>query len=167
MIKISIVGPESSGKSTLALSLSQKLDCKLCEEYSRKYLEKKTDYDVTDLKTIAKKQDQLIRKEIVRGGKYLIVDTCVLDIELWSKIKYNKVDEKILDLSRKEEFDFYLLCKPDIPWEYDKLRENQYNRESIYEEFKSVMKEKKLNYFIIEGSVSKRISSALKIINNY
>ena len=41
MIKISIVGPESSGKSTLALSLSQKLDCKLCEEYSRKYLEKK------------------------------------------------------------------------------------------------------------------------------
>ena len=78
-----------------------------------------------------------------------------------------EIEEKILDLSRKEEFDFYLLCKPDIPWEYDKLRENQYNRESIYEEFKSIMKEKKLNYFIMKGSVSKRISSALKIINNY
>ena len=167
MIKISIVGPESSGKSTLALSLSQKLECEVCEEHSRKYLEKKTYYDVSDLKTIAKEQDKLIRKGIERGGKYLIADTCVLDIELWSKIRFNKIDEKILDLSSKEECDFYLLCKPDIPWEYDKLRENQYNRESIYEKFKSVMKEKKINYFIMKGSVSKRISYALKIINNY
>ena len=167
MIRISIVGPESSGKSTLALSLSQKLECEVCEEHSRKYLEKKTYYDVSDLKIIAKEQDKLIRKGIERGGEYLIADTCVLDIELWSKIRFNKIDEKILDLSSKEEFDFYLLCKPDIPWEYDKLRENQYNRESIYEKFKSVMKEKKINYFIMKGSVSKRISYALKIINNY
>ena len=86
MIKISIVGPESSGKSTLALSLSQKLDCKLCEEYSRKYLEKKKDYDVTDLKTIAKKQDQLIRKEIVRGGNYLIVDTPIFNLIVEHKL---------------------------------------------------------------------------------
>ena len=91
MIKISIVGPESSGKSTLALSLSQKLECEVCEEHSRKYLEKKIHYDVSDLKTIAKEQDKLIRKGIERGGKYLLADTCVLDIELWSKIKFNKI----------------------------------------------------------------------------
>ena len=167
MIKISIVGPESSGKSTLALSLSQKLECEFCEEYSRKYLEKKIHYNISDLKKIAKEQHKLIRKGIERGEKYLIADTCVLDIEIWSKIKFNKIEEKVLYLSSKEEFDFYLLCKPDIPWEYDKLRENQYNRENIYEEFKSIMKEKKLNYFIIEGSISKRINSALKIIKNY
>ena len=62
MIKISIVGPESSGKSTLALSLSQKLECEVCEEHSRKYLEKKKHYDISDLKTIAKQQDKLIKK---------------------------------------------------------------------------------------------------------
>ena len=54
MIKISIVGPESSGKSTLALSLSQKLECEVCEEHSRKYLENIIHFDVSDLKTIAK-----------------------------------------------------------------------------------------------------------------
>lgn len=167
MIKISIVGPESSGKSTLALSLSQTLGCKLCEEYSRKYLEGKTHYKISDLQIIAKEQNKIIKNGIKKGGKYIVADTCILDIELWSKIKFNKIEEKTLQLSSQEEFDIYFLCKPDMPWEYDKLRENQNNREKIYKEFISVIKEKKLNYFIVEGTLKKRMSYALKVIKNY
>ncbi len=166
MIKISIVGPESSGKSTLALSLSQKLGCKLCEEYSRKYLEGKTHYKISDLQIIAKEQNKIIKNGIKKGGGYIVADTCILDIELWSKIKFKKVDEKILYLSNKEEFDVYLLCKPDIPWKYDKLRENEHTRELIYKEFKSIMKKRNLNYFVIGGSLVKRIASSLDIIKN-
>ena len=107
-----------------------------------------------------------IEEEIRGGGDYIITDTCVLDIELWSKIKFKKVDEKILYLSTKEEFDIYLLCKPDIPWKYDKLRENEHTRELIYKEFKSIMKKRNLNYFVIGGSLVKRIASSLDIIKN-
>ena len=48
---VEIYGPESSGKSTLALSLSQKLECEVCEEHSRKYLEKKKHYDIEEIYT--------------------------------------------------------------------------------------------------------------------
>ncbi len=166
MIKISVVGPESSGKSTLARSLSKTLECELCDEYAREYLEKKSIYNILDLEIIAKKQNIIIEDAIKRGGDYIIADTSILDIELWSRIKFNRVKKKILRLSKKEEFDIYLLCKPDIPWEYDKLRENQNNRDMIYEEFRSAMKERKLNYYIIEGSLVNRINSSLNIINN-
>ncbi|MDG2342250.1 MAG: ATP-binding protein [Cytophagales bacterium] len=166
MKKISIVGPESSGKSTLALSLSQALECNYCDEYARKYLEKKSNYNIHDLEIIAKKQNKKIEEGIKGGGDYIISDTCVLDIELWSKIKFKRVDEKISQLSTKEEFDIYLLCKPDIPWKYDKLRENEHTREFIYKEFKSIMKKRSLNYFVIGGSLVKRITSSLDIIKN-
>ena len=49
MIKISFVGPESSGKTTLAETLSKKLNCTLVSEYARKYLKDKSDYSVYDL----------------------------------------------------------------------------------------------------------------------
>ena len=88
MKKISIVGPESSGKSTLALSLSQALGCNYCDEYAREYLEKKSNYNIYDLEIIAKKQKKKIEEGIRGGGDYIITDTCVLDIELWSKIKF-------------------------------------------------------------------------------
>ena len=41
MKKISIVGPESSGKSTLGVYLSRVLECSLVLEYSREYLRNK------------------------------------------------------------------------------------------------------------------------------
>ena len=167
MIKIAFLGPESSGKTTLAEMLTKKLNCSLVSEYARKYLEDKPDYSVHDLKKIVEGQSRELYKKSKKREMFLISDTCLIDIEIWSEVKFKTLDPEIKKNSDEEKFDIYFLCKPDIPWEYDKLRENQYNRESIYEEFKSIMKEKKLNYFIMKGSVSKRISSALKIINNY
>ena len=38
------------------------------------------------------------------------------------QIKFNHVDVDLKYLSLNEDFDFYLLCKPDIPWEEDRLR---------------------------------------------
>ena len=91
MKKISIVGPESSGKSLLANTLSKSLNCSLTQEYARQYLNNKNNYDYDDLTQIAIEQNAIIKKEIKRGGAFLIADTSLIVIEIWSKIKFNKL----------------------------------------------------------------------------
>ena len=63
MIKIAFLGPESSGKTTLAEMLTKKLNCSLVSEYARKYLEDKPDYSVHDLKKIAEGQSRELYKK--------------------------------------------------------------------------------------------------------
>ena len=57
VIKIVIIGPESTGKSTLCEELAQHYDAPWCPEFAREYLlTYGTDYQYEDLLTIAKGQ---------------------------------------------------------------------------------------------------------------
>ena len=91
MKKISVVGPESSGKTTLTKYLSKTLKCNYSEEYARAYLDKRKTYDVQDLIKIAREQNRIIKNSIKKDNEYFIADTSCLVIELWSKIKFNYV----------------------------------------------------------------------------
>ena len=53
-LKIAFTGPESSGKTTLAKWLSEELSAVCCDEFARKYLEKKERYYQKDLTEIAR-----------------------------------------------------------------------------------------------------------------
>ena len=164
--KISIVGPESSGKTTITKILSKVLNCNYCEEYARDYLSIKKNYQYDDLIEIGKGQDKIIKKSLGKSSRYFITDTSCLVVELWSKIKFKKVDQKLYKLSKSEDFDFYLLCKPDIPWEKDDLRENPEDRDKIFIEYEEVLKRRKLNYKIIQGSLIERLLTSLDFIKN-
>jgi hypothetical protein len=32
-----------------------------------------------------------------------------------------------------------MLCEPDIPWEYDPLRENEHDRYRLYDQYKNIL----------------------------
>ena len=166
MKKISIVGPESSGKSLLANTLSKSLNCSLTEEYARQYLNNKNSYDYDDLTQIAIKQNEIIKKEIKRGGNFLIADTSLIVIEIWSKMKFNKTDSRIINLSKQEKFDYYILCKPDIPWVFDSLRENPNDRDYIFKFYLKILKKRNYNFKIVSGPHATRTLASLDFIFN-
>ena len=166
MKKISIVGPESSGKSLLANTLSKSLNCSLTEEYARQYLNNKNSYDYDDLTQIAIKQNEIIKKEIKRGDNFFIADTSLIVIEIWSKIKFNKTDSRIINLSKQEKFDYYILCKPDIPWVFDSLRENPNDRDYIFKFYLKILKKRNYNFKIVSGPHATRTLASLDFIFN-
>ena len=166
MKKISIVGPESSGKSLLANTLSKSLNCSLTEEYARQYLTNKNSYDYDDLTQIAIKQNEIIKKEIKRGGNFFIADTSLIVIEIWSKMKFNKTDSRIINLSKQEKFDYYILCKPDIPWVFDSLRENPNDRDYIFKFYLKILKKRNYNFKIVSGPHATRTLASLDFIFN-
>ena len=95
MKKISIIGPESSGKTTLANSLSKLLKESFVDEFARDYVNKNKNYTISSLETIAKKQSQRIEEKKMKVKKFLISDTSMIDILIWSEFKYNQCSKKI------------------------------------------------------------------------
>ena len=159
---ITISAPSGSGKTTLCKALANELKIPFCKEYAREYLELlKTDYSQADLMIIAKKQFQLEKK-------HSLLDTDLITIKIWSTYKYKSCNKWILEEVEKQKSEerFYLLCKPDIDWEPDPLRESPNNRIEIFELYKKELEELKHNYFIVEGEnrLKKSISKISTLI---
>lgn len=164
-LKIAITGPESSGKTTIAKLLTEELNASYIPEFAREYLENlDRSYTIKDLDGIA--QGQVDRWNDAPKDKLLVCDTELVVMKIWSEFKYSKVSDKILELLDKQRFDIYLLCKPDIPWEPDVLRENPDDREMLFEMYLKELESRKLPFVILEGSIESRLKRALKILDD-
>ena len=164
MTKIIITGSESSGKTTICKSLSNYYNIPFAEEYSRMYLNSlQRDYRQEDLLEIAKGQ-------LKSNQENQICDTDLITIKIWSNYKYGNCNNWILEQIEKQKTGnrFYLLCKPDIPWKSDPLRENPTNREELFEIYKEEIEKLKHNYSIIEGEerIKNSISKISSLISN-
>ena len=156
--KIIITGPESSGKTTLCNALSKHFNLPFSKEYAREYLEKlNSNYTQDDLLKIAKGQLQ------TENGLQLL-DTDLITLKIWSEYKYGSCDNWILTQIEKQKIEnrFYLICKPDIPWQADKQRENPNDREELFKIYKQELDDLGHKYFIVKGE-NRMENSILKI----
>jgi len=147
MPKIIITGPESSGKTTLCKALSKHFNIPFAKEYARGYINKlEREYTQNDLLSIAKGQ---LESEF----NSQLLDSDLITIKIWSEYKYGSCDKWILDQIeiQKTEKRFYLLCKPDIPWQADNQRENPNDRKELFEIYKKELEVLGPDYFIVEG----------------
>ena len=150
-VKIAFTGPESSGKTTMSKWLSEHLSFDFVEEYAREYLSQKTDYNREDLNKIAIEQ---FRRNQASGN--LAIDTEMLVMKLWHEEKYKYCSDLILELLERQKIDFYFLCKPDIPWEVDPLRENPLDRDRLFVKYEETLIEQGFDYVVLKGTFIER-----------
>jgi nicotinamide riboside kinase len=162
MIKIAITGPESSGKTTLCRQLAKEYLCQWIPEYAREYLANKSEYSLSDLDIMAK--EQFNRWQSAENQNLVIYDTEMLVYKIWSQVKFGQTTEVIDKLYVQQEIDHYFLCKPDIPWEYDPLRENPENRDELFGRYLKEMEDNNLSFSVLSGSIEKRIKEASQLI---
>ena len=147
MNKIIVTGPESSGKTTVCNGLSIYFKVPHSKEFARQYLsERKTKYTQDDLIKIAKGQ-------LFSEKDNIILDTDLITIKIWSIYKFKYCESWILDQieKQKRESRIYLLCKPDIAWKPDPLRENRNNRMELFEIYLKELDSLRHKYYIIDG----------------
>ena len=160
MLKIIVTGPESSGKTTLCKELSKHFKIRFTKEFAREYLTHLDKvYTQNDLSEIAKGQ-------LASEHNFQLLDTDLITIKIWSKYKYGNCEKWILDTIEKQKTEkrFYFLCKPDIPWESDPLRENPTNKNELFELYKNELEDLEYNYLIVKGE-NRVETSILKISN--
>lgn len=161
-LRIAITGPESSGKTAIAKLLAEKMNGIFIPEFAREYLQNKSHYFQNDLDDIARGQ----MKQWQIEGDLLIADTELTVIKIWSEFKYNNCSEFILDSYENQAFDHYFLCKPDIPWEPDPLRENENEREELFELYLAELKQMKRPFTILSENLENRLALCDAVISN-
>jgi NadR type nicotinamide-nucleotide adenylyltransferase len=169
MKKIVIIGPESTGKSTLAMELAQHYQTIWVEEYARRYLlENGTCYTFDDLLTIARGQLSLEEESVNKAkNDLLFIDTDMYVMKVWCEFVFSNCHNWILDQVVKKKYDLYLLCNTDIPWVKDELREypDLKNRQLLYQMYKDIMINQPVPWIDISGNNSQRLNKAIDSIN--
>lgn len=173
--KIVIIGPESTGKSTLSKALAQHYQTLWCPEYAREYLlQNGTDYTAADLLTIAKGQlkqeDKFTRKvQKENKGSLLFVDTDMYVMKVWSEYVFGTCDFFILDTIIKRKYDGYLLCNTDLPWVKDELREypDEKPRQELFAIYKDLLINQPVPWALISGTNAERTAAAIEATNRF
>lgn len=162
---ICIVGPESSGKTTLALQLAKHFNVPMVPEYAREFLLRSGgNYSEADLIEVAKGQMELESRISERCDKMLVCDTDLLVIKIWQEFKFERPNEELDELLAKQNHRKYLLTYPDIPWEADSLRENPHDLIEIFEAYQSALTKCNLDFKVVQGKGSARFQAAIQLI---
>lgn len=170
MKKIVVIGPESTGKSTLSEQLANHFDTVWCQEYAREYLTTNgTQYNFDDLLTIAKGQLALEEKgsASVRNDLYFI-DTNMYVMKVWCEYVFGKCHQFILDEIVSRKYDLYLLCNIDLPWSFDELREypDEQPRQELYRIYKDILINQSVPWVEISGNYEQRQNTAIDTVKS-
>jgi NadR type nicotinamide-nucleotide adenylyltransferase len=178
--KIVVLGPESTGKSTLCAALAAHYQTIWTPEYARQFLaEHGTKYTYDDLLTIAKGQianeenaiESLGQKNNDNTGttatNKLIVDTDMYVMKVWCEYVFNNCHHYILEQINQRNYDLYLLCDIDLPWAADEMREypDAGPRLELFTLYKELLINQKTPWGIVSGSGEQRTANAIQLIN--
>lgn len=163
-----MLGPESTGKSELCQHLAMHYETEWVPEYARFYLDRlEGEYQQHDLKAIAEGQLSWEDEKAEYANEYLICDTDMIVIKIWSDHKYGGTDSWIEDQLNSRKYDFYLLNNIDIPWMPDPQREHPKMRKHFFEEFKNYLEAHELPYAIVSGIEGERKKCAVNAIEAF
>jgi len=184
LIKIAVIGPESTGKSTLCELLAQHYNTQWCPEFAREFLlTHGTDYSYDDLLYIAKGQlameDEYIQSTvdgpqstdnspfITHHSPLLFIDTEMYVMKVWCEFVFGKCHRWVLDQIIERKYDLYLLCNTDLPWVKDELREypDLKTRDQLYHIYKDIMINQSTPWVDISGDYNERLQKAIKAVD--
>ena len=180
--KVVIIGPESTGKSTLCEQLAAHYKTIWVKEYAREYLIKNgTNYTFDNLLDIAKGQvvnEELTVDRWVLAGKShnaqpstinrvpIFFDTNMYVMKVWCEFVFEKCHHWILNRIVERKYDLYLLCNTDMPWVKDELREypDLVTREKLYNHYKDIMVNQNVPWVDISGGYEERLRKAVAAV---
>ena len=168
--RVALVGPESTGKSTLAARLAAAFGTVWVPEYGREHTAEiaaregvpfANAFTPADIETIATVQAE--REDLAARGanRVLFCDTELLTTRIWSEIFFDRCPEGVVTASEAREYDLYLLLDTDIPWVDDGTRAFREQRQSHFDRIRATLDTLGRPYIVISGSFEERFARAV------
>ena len=160
MRRFVLTGPECSGKTTLSKSLAEHFQGKHLIEPARTILNGVEAYTPKDLLKILRAYVK--RDDVNQPDTTLFLDTDLQNLFMWWQEKYGPAPTKLCQAYKAQSERFFLLCKPDFPWVYDPMRENQMDRDRLFKLYYSDLVNRKLPFVVIEGDAAGRLEMSIE-----
>ena len=157
---VAIVGPESTGKTKLAIELAKVYRGVWLPEYAREYLND-SHYTEDDVHLVAR--EQLYREQdfVAADPQFGVLDTDGVVLRVWFEEKYGHVPAYINRHLKQQPSRSYLLTYPDLPWEFDPQRESRLDLSRLFEQYERVLAEMAFDYSVVKGEGDARTECAI------
>jgi len=163
--RIALLGPESSGKTTLARQLAEHYGTVWVPEYLRTWCDQHQRLPrAEDVSEIAQGQCEQEEAIAAQANQFLFCDTCLIASEVYARHYFNTCPTWIVEHNQTHRYEHILLMSPDIEWEPDPQREGDATRPYFLKRFQDYLKESGQAFSIIRGQGSARFDAALRAI---
>ncbi len=156
--RVAFIGGESSGKTTLAQVLAERLGTAWVPEFGRTLWEQQGgELQVQDLLRIAVTQPQHEDQAAQHAHRWLFCDTTPLVTLGYSGWMFGTAPEP-LQRAAARAYDLLFLCAPDIPFEQDGTRLGQEFRMRQHAWYLQQLQVRGVDYVLLEGDLETRIA---------
>ena len=148
---VTVTGPESTGKSTLAAALAGTFGGARSEEGSRRYVERRLALGLPPERALSADhvgpialaqvdgEVQAERAAAARGLPLVVRDTDLVSTLVYAAHYYGERPDWLRALAHARRADLYLLCAPDVPWVADPARDRPHQREALHDDFAAAL----------------------------
>lgn len=167
--RVVIVGAESTGTTTMAQHLAERLQTRWVPEYGREYSAAKqargeTEWQTAEFLEIAREQNRREDAAARESNRVLICDTNAFATVLWHR-RYMGFDDAALSvLGNQSRADFYLLTGDEIPFIQDGLRDGEHIRHNMHMWFERALASQEVPWRLVRGSVEERLDQVLRLL---
>lgn len=174
LLKVAIIGTESSAKSTLTKYLAKSFNTSWVEEYGRNYCLNEMCGDESllsfeDYGTIASNRFYQEQQAEATANQILFCDTNAFVTQYYCFLYEGKFNPLVDGFIKTEEYDLVIHLDDNVEWVDDGLRINS-NRESSSEVFEALMAKYKIkendNYHFITGNYRSRFEQAMMLVQD-
>lgn len=154
------VGVESAGKTTLCQHLARTFGVPWLPEYAREHLDG-SPYDEQVVAAIARDQMRREAALLASGARRVVLDTDLAVIWVWWRVKFGPPPGWLEQALRAQPARLYLLCRPDLPWQPDPLRESRGERWPIHRRYRCLLSSWQLPFAEVGGRGAARMDAAV------
>jgi NadR type nicotinamide-nucleotide adenylyltransferase len=166
ILRVTLTGSESTGKTQLAERLARHYRTAWSREFSRAYaLHKGAPLEGSDVEPIARGQVRAEDEALGRAHEIVFFDTDLVSTVVYAEHYYGSCPEWVERTARERLADLYLLCDTDVAWVADPQRDRPHAREEIHQAFEQTLDRFGARYVLLQGTWEERASRAVDAID--
>lgn len=167
--RVCVLGAESTGTTTLACSLAEKLQTRWVAEYGREYSELKFQREESlwrseEFAAIAAEQNRREEAAAREANRVLVCDTNSFATTLWHRRYMGVWSADVARVAAEVHCDFYLLTGDEIPFVQDGLRDGEHIRHEMHGWFVEALTSQSVPWRLVTGSHQERMALAERAI---
>ena len=166
--RVCIVGPESTGKTTLAEKLADYFETVNVPEYAYTLISqnKKQNKELclNDIEKIAHAQLSSENALARQANKVLICDTNMKTTEIWSETLFQTCPNWISEKAKQQKYDLYLLMDTDADWVDDLHRVNPETQVEHMRTWEDFLEQGQTPYQKLSGSWDEKFERAKECV---
>jgi NadR type nicotinamide-nucleotide adenylyltransferase len=163
--RVILIGPESTGKTTLAAELAAAFDAPWTPESARLIAESTSEpLSAATIEPIARRCIALEDAALAAHPPLLIRDTDLVSTVVYARHYYGHCPAWIEAEAQARMGDLYLLCAPDLPWTADGIRDRRDSRDALFADFQRELERLGAHVVVIRGTGAARREAARRAV---